>query len=167
MSQSIGLNQRLDPYKNFKFRLILDNRTYTGSLSTGLIPPLNPADYRPGENPVNNPRQIGRSKYRAHHFESRRHPGSVIRQLGQSSFRPEQVSIHPLESRRDSGPVFLQLGQSNLRTRQVPVHSAESRRYSGFFLQFVGEPGFKHGIVAGFGNIAGELSQECAVGILQ
>ncbi len=63
MSQSIGLNQRLDPYKNFKFRLILDNRTYTGSLSTGLIPPLNPADYRPGENPVNNPRQIGRSKY--------------------------------------------------------------------------------------------------------
>ena len=63
MSQSAGLNQRLDPYKNFKLRLVFNNRVYTGSIFTGLVPPPDPVDYRPGDDPIYHPRRIGRSKY--------------------------------------------------------------------------------------------------------
>ena len=63
MSQSAGLNQRQDPYKNYKFRLIFNNRTYSGGIRTGLVPPPGLVDYRPGGNPSTATRQPGRSKY--------------------------------------------------------------------------------------------------------
>jgi hypothetical protein len=63
MSQSAGLNQRLDPYKNYKLRLIFNNRTYSGGIRTGLVPPPDPVDYRPGDDPSTHPRQLGRSQY--------------------------------------------------------------------------------------------------------
>ena len=65
MSQSAGLNQRLDPYKNYKLRLTLNNRTYSGGILTGLVPPLDPADYRAGDDPPTHPRQTRAQQVRS------------------------------------------------------------------------------------------------------
>ena len=61
MSQSAGLNQRLDPYKNYKLRLMFNNRTYSGDIRTGLVPPPDLIDYRPGDDPSTHPIRYGRS----------------------------------------------------------------------------------------------------------
>jgi hypothetical protein len=63
MPQATGLNQRLDPYKNFKFKLMLDNRTYTGNLRTGLTSSSEVVNYRAGGDPSSVMKGPGRSKY--------------------------------------------------------------------------------------------------------
>ena len=58
--------QRLDPYKNFKFRLKSDGRyVYGGNQATGLtISPVT-ANYRSGGDPSTAHKSPGRSKYEA------------------------------------------------------------------------------------------------------
>jgi hypothetical protein len=48
MAQFSGNAQRLDPYKNFKFRLWDGDRTYFGNKLTGLFPPPDVIEYREG-----------------------------------------------------------------------------------------------------------------------
>src|SRR5580704_8451705 len=57
--------QRLDPYKNFKFRLKFDGRyVYGGNQATGLTLSPVTANYRAGDDPVGSPRKLpGRTKY--------------------------------------------------------------------------------------------------------
>lgn len=64
MAQSSVGTQRLDPYKNFKLKLTIGGRTYTGSVIAGLFPPPDPADYRAGNDNSTAPRKLtGRSNY--------------------------------------------------------------------------------------------------------
>jgi len=63
MPQSSGLTQRLDPYKNYKLRLTLGNRSYAGGIVTGLFPPPDVAEYRAGDDPPAHPRRLGRTGY--------------------------------------------------------------------------------------------------------
>ncbi len=55
--------QRLDPYKNFKFRLRDGNNVYFGSKLTGLISSSDVAEYRQGGDPSGAHKLPGRSKY--------------------------------------------------------------------------------------------------------
>jgi len=59
MAQSASDAQRLDPYKNFKLRLWDGERTYSGSMLTGLFPP----PPRSGGDPSTIHKSPGRSKY--------------------------------------------------------------------------------------------------------
>lgn len=58
--------QRLDPYKNFKFRLKYDGRyVYGGNQATGLTISRVTANYRSGGDPSTAHKSPGRSKYEA------------------------------------------------------------------------------------------------------
>jgi phage tail-like protein len=63
MPQSFGLTQRLDPYKNYKFRLTMGNRFYFGGIRTGLFPSPDIAEYRSGDDPSSVVKLPGRTKY--------------------------------------------------------------------------------------------------------
>jgi phage tail-like protein len=61
---SVGA-QRLDPYKNFKFRLLDGDRLYFGSKSTGLFPLPEVVKHRAGDDPSTSVKSPGRNKYDA------------------------------------------------------------------------------------------------------
>ena len=63
MAQFAGDAQRLDPYKNFKLRLWDGNRTYFGSMLTGLFPPPEVVKHRAGGDPSTSLKSLGQSKY--------------------------------------------------------------------------------------------------------
>jgi hypothetical protein len=63
MPQTTGLNQRLDPYKNFKLKLIVDNRTYSGSIRTGITSSSDIVNYRDGGDPSTPRKGPGRTKF--------------------------------------------------------------------------------------------------------
>lgn len=89
-------SQRLDPYKNFKFRLMVDGRPVFGANSAhnGGIAALTVASevvlYRAGGNagpPIRSPE---RPKIRRDHSAARRKLRSLIFELGQSSVQNER-----------------------------------------------------------------------------
>jgi phage tail-like protein len=65
MAQNASDAQRLDPYKKFTLRLWDGNRTYSGIIRTGLIPPPEVVKYRAGGDPSTAHKSPGRNKYEA------------------------------------------------------------------------------------------------------
>ena len=63
MAQFAGNATRLDPYKNFKFRLWDGTRMYSGSKLTGLVPKPEVVKYREGGDPSTAHKSPGRNKY--------------------------------------------------------------------------------------------------------
>lgn len=63
MAQFAVSAQRLDPYKNFKFRLWDGTRTYFGSKLAGLLPPAEVVKHRSGGDPSTSVKSPGRNKY--------------------------------------------------------------------------------------------------------
>ena len=60
----VAAGTRLDPYKNFKFRLVWEGKcVYGGNQMRGMITPQ-VAEYRAGDNPSTTPQKLpGRTKY--------------------------------------------------------------------------------------------------------
>ena len=62
--------QRVDPYKNFKFRLSLDGRYVAGfSEVSGLTEDTSVVEYREGEDPITSQRLAERTEYEAIELE--------------------------------------------------------------------------------------------------
>jgi phage tail-like protein len=67
MAQLSVKRQRLDPYKNFKFRLKWDGKYVAGmnKLTVGLTRTSEVVHHRQGGDPSTNPKSLGRTKYEA------------------------------------------------------------------------------------------------------
>jgi hypothetical protein len=63
MAQSVSGDLRLDPYKDFKLRFWDGERTYSGSMLTGLFPPLQTVQPPSGGDPSTSHESMGRNQY--------------------------------------------------------------------------------------------------------
>ena len=83
MAQFPVNTKRVDPYKNFKFRLKWDGKyVYGGSKVTGLKRSTEVVEHRSGGDPVHLPQIAGPQQIRSHHAGARPHPGPGIPRLG-------------------------------------------------------------------------------------
>ena len=85
MAQLSVKRQRLDPYKNFKFRLKWDGEYVAGmnKLTVGLTRTSEVVQHRQGGDPSTSRKSPGRTKYEAVTLEQGDHPRHRISELGQ------------------------------------------------------------------------------------